>query len=72
MAHGVSQPLIGQLHRGGDPARPEADPRAARRLLEPHLEDIALLEQVTGESFEDWRSYRDGDSFETRRQEPCG
>ena len=37
-------------------------------LLEPHLPDIELLEQVTGESFEDWKGYRDGGSFESRRR----
>ena len=29
--------------------------------------DIELLEQVTGESFEDWKTYREGSSFESRR-----
>ena len=31
-----------------------------RLLLEPHLTDIELLEEVTGESFEEWKTYRDG------------
>jgi hypothetical protein len=33
----------------------------------PHLEDIALLERITGESFEEWKTYREGSSFESRR-----
>ena len=36
-------------------------------LREPFLEDIALLEDLTGESFDDWREHRAGDSFHTRR-----
>ena len=51
--------------------RPEpaaADAGAARHvLLEPHLPDIELLEQVTGESFEDWKGYREGSTFGSRR-----
>jgi len=42
-------------------------PEQRELLLAPHLEDIALLEQITGESFEQWRTYRDGGSFESRR-----
>ena len=57
----ISTPLISQLHKGGDPSASEADARAARRLLlAPHLEDIELLEQLTGESFEEWQTYREG------------
>jgi hypothetical protein len=36
-------------------------------LLWPYLDDIALLEQITGESFADWKVYRDGGSYGTRR-----
>ena len=63
----VSKPLVAQLHRNGDPARPRLSPEQRSALLEPHLPDIELLEQVTGESFEDWKGYRDGGSFESRR-----
>jgi hypothetical protein len=63
----ASRPLIARLHKGGDPARPRLTPGQRDALLEPHLPDIELLEQVTGESFEDWKGYRDGGSFETRR-----
>ena len=64
----VSRPLISQLHSGGDPARPKLTPEQRVALLEPFLSDIDLLEQVTGESFEQWRIHRDGDSFHSRRQ----
>ena len=63
----VSRPLISQLHRGGEPTRPRLTPEQRTALLEPHLEDIALLEEITGESFEQWKTYREGRSFESRR-----
>ena len=63
----VSRPLIDQLHGRGDPARPRLTPEQRAALQVPFLEDIDLLEQVTGESFADWRAHRDGDSFATRR-----
>jgi hypothetical protein len=64
----VSRPLIGQLHNGGKPARPKLSPEQRASLLHPFLPDIALLEQITGESFEQWRLHRDGDTFHSRRQ----
>ncbi|CAA9390125.1 MAG: hypothetical protein AVDCRST_MAG06-1517, partial [uncultured Nocardioides sp.] len=63
-----SKPLVAQLHRGGDPARPRLTLEQRSVLLEPHLPDIEVLERVTGESFADWRAYRDGGSYESRRQ----
>jgi hypothetical protein len=63
----VSKPLISQLHKGGDSSRPKLTPEQRELLLAPHLEDIALLEELTGESFEQWRTYREGSSFESRR-----
>ena len=44
-------------------------PEQRATLLEPHLPDIELLEQLTGESFEDWKGYRDGRTFGSRRSE---
>lgn len=63
----VSKPLISRLHKGGDPSRPRLTPEQREALLAPHLEDIALLEEITGESFETWRTYREGSSFESKR-----
>ncbi|WP_181312998.1 sulfotransferase family protein [Nocardioides campestrisoli] len=62
----VSRPLVAQLHRGGDESRPRLTPGQRAFLLEPHLPDIALLEELTGESFEDWKTYRDGGTFSSR------
>jgi len=63
----ASKPIIGQLHQRGNPARPRLTPEQRDALREPFLEDIALLEELTGESYEDWRTHRDGDSFHTRQ-----
>ncbi|WP_084653659.1 sulfotransferase family protein [Nocardioides insulae] len=63
----ISRPLVAQLHRNGTTSRPRLTPEQRATLLEPHLPDIELLERVTGESFADWKGYRDGGSFETRR-----
>ena len=63
----ASRPLINQLHGQGDPARPKLTAEQRATLLEPFLGDIALLEEVTGQSFETWRQHRDGDSFHSRR-----
>ena len=62
----ASRPLINQLHSRGDAARPKLTAAERRTLLEPFLEDIALLEEVTGQSFDTWRQHRDGDSFYSR------
>ncbi|HEX3295408.1 MAG TPA: sulfotransferase [Nocardioides sp.] len=63
----VSRPLVDQLQRGGDGARPRLTPEQRATLLQPHLPDIELLERLTGESFAEWKGYRDGGSFESRR-----
>ncbi|MCW2838146.1 MAG: putative sulfotransferase [Marmoricola sp.] len=63
----VSKPLVNRLHKGGDPSRPRLTPEQRKALLAPHLEDIALLEEISGESFDQWRTYRDGSSFQSRR-----
>ena len=63
----VSRPLVAQLHSRGSAARPKLAPDQRAELLEPFLDDVALLEQVTGESFDAWRRHRDGESFQSRR-----
>jgi hypothetical protein len=65
----ASRPLVGQLHQRGNPERPRLTPEQRDALREPFLEDIALLEELTGESYEDWRTHRDGDSFHTRQSQ---
>jgi len=63
----LSKPLIAQLHRGGDPARPTLTAEQRKVLIEPHLPDIELLESVTGESFADWKGDQGRGSFGSRR-----
>lgn len=63
----MSRPLVKQLHNGGNPARPKLTGEQRQHLLEPFLDDIDLLEQITGDSFDTWRQHRDGDSFHSRR-----
>jgi hypothetical protein len=65
----ASRPLVGQLHQRGNPERPRLTPEQRDALREPFLEDIALLEELTRESYEDWRTHRDGDSFHTRQSQ---
>ena len=62
----VSRPLVGQLHQRGDAARPRLTPEQSATLRAPFLEDIALLEELTGESYADWSRHREQDSFSAR------
>lgn len=66
----MSRPLVGQLQNGGNPARPQLTAEQRTTLLEPFLDDISLLEEVTGESFDTWREHRAGDSFHSRKASP--
>ncbi|MDT9592603.1 sulfotransferase [Nocardioides zeae] len=64
----ISVPIVGQLHRGGAASRPRLTPEQRAELLAPHREDIAQLEEVTGESFADWLDPdRTGGTFASRR-----
>jgi hypothetical protein len=62
----ASRPIVDQLHQRGNPARPRLTPEQGDALRAPFLPDIDLLEEVTGESFDDWRRHRDGNTFLTR------
>ena len=50
----LSAPLITAMHAGKAP-RPTMPVEVRREVLEPLLSDISLLEELTGESFADWR-----------------
>ena len=58
-------PLIRRLS-GGDAVRPKLSAQARARLLPYFADDIALLAQLTGESFDDWRSTESRGSFRER------
>jgi hypothetical protein len=65
---GTSKPLVSLLQHGGPSQRPKLAPEQRTALLGDCLDDIALLEQTLGESFEDWRSAAGRGSFAERTQ----
>jgi hypothetical protein len=66
----ASKPLVRLLQHGGRSQRPKLAPEQRTALLGDCLDDIALLEQTLGESFEDWRSAAGRGSFAERTQTP--
>jgi hypothetical protein len=66
----ASKPLVSLLQHGGRSQRPKLAPEQRTALLGDCLDDIALLEQTLGESFEDWRSAAGRGSFAERTQTP--
>ena len=61
----VSRPLVAALHAGRT-SRPAMPVEVRREVLEPLLPDIELLEELTGESFADWRSDTGRGDFRSR------
>lgn len=62
----ASKPLVRMLQRGGPIQRPKLAPEQRKALLGDCADDISLLEQTLGESFEDWRSVEGRGSFAER------
>ncbi|WP_245692638.1 sulfotransferase [Geodermatophilus telluris] len=62
----VSRPLLAALHAGRTP-RPPLPVEVRRAVLGPLLPDVALLEELTGESFDDWRRDTGRGDFRSRR-----
>ncbi|MGY1777178.1 sulfotransferase family protein [Geodermatophilus sp. SYSU D00804] len=62
----VSRPLLAALHAQGA-SRPPMPVEVRREVLAPLLPDVALLEELTGESFDDWRSDTGRGDFRSRR-----
>jgi hypothetical protein len=62
----VSRPLIAALHAGRAP-RPPLPVEVRREVLAPLLPDIALLEELTGESFADWKGDIGRGDFRSRQ-----
>ena len=62
----ASRPLLAALHAGRAP-RPPMPVEVRREVLAPLLPDIALLEELTGESFDDWRRDTGRGDFRSRR-----
>ena len=63
----ASRPLIAALHAGRTP-RPALPVEVRREVLSPLLPDIELLEELTGESFEDWKGDTGRGHFSSRQQ----
>ena len=63
----ASRPLLATLHAGGA-SRPRLPVEVRREVLEPLLPDIELLEELTGESFDDWKGDTGRGHFGARRQ----
>ena len=61
----ASRPLIAALHAGRAP-RPALPVEVRRQVLGPLLPDIALLEELTGESFADWKGDTGRGDFRSR------
>ncbi|GAA4355864.1 sulfotransferase family protein [Angustibacter luteus] len=64
----LSRPLIRALHGDAHTPRPRLQPGERAALLPAFADDIDLLEQVSGQSYADWRSVEDRGSFALRRQ----
>jgi hypothetical protein len=64
----ASKPLLNLLRCGGPMQRPKLTTEQRMALLGDCLDDIALLEETLGESFEDWRSSAGRGSFAERTQ----
>ncbi len=62
----ASEPLIAALQYGGSMQRPKLGVEQRSALLGDCAGDIALLEQVLGESFQDWHSTSGRGSFADR------
>jgi hypothetical protein len=62
----VSRPVIAALH-AGRPPRPVLPVEVRREVLAPLLPDIELLEELTGESFADWKGDTGRGDFRSRR-----
>jgi hypothetical protein len=62
----ASRPLLRALQRNTT-ARPRLTPRERQEVLEPLVDDVRLLEQVTGRSFSDWLTGEGAGEFSARR-----
>jgi hypothetical protein len=63
----ASRPLLAALHARAV-QRPALPVDVRREVLEPLVPDIELLEELTGESFDDWKGDTGRGHFSSRRQ----
>jgi hypothetical protein len=64
-AYAARRPLLAGLRQGAAP-RPPLDPAARREVLAPLLDDIAVVERLTGWDLGEWRLDGRASSFTTR------
>jgi hypothetical protein len=62
----AARPLLGALQHGGPAQRPRLPAEQRATLLQSCSDDIVLLEETLGESFDDWRSSSGRGSFKER------
>lgn len=62
----ASRPLLSALQHGGRERRPALTPDQRSAVLDGCRDDIAVLESVLGQSFDDWRSNVGRGSFKER------
>jgi hypothetical protein len=68
----ASAPLLRAL-KGQQRDRPELSEQERSRLVGRFAEDIELLSELTGETYDDWLSYRTGGTYSVRRSwDPSG
>jgi hypothetical protein len=68
----ASAPLLRAL-KGQQRNRPELSEQERSRLVGRFAEDIELLSELTGETYDDWLSYRTGGTYSVRRSwDPSG
>jgi hypothetical protein len=62
----ASQPLLSVLQRGNNP-RPPLDPEHRLVLVERFRDDLGLLSEITGESYDDWLGPVGRGAYSTRK-----
>src|SRR5580765_6750046 len=62
----AQRPLMAALHRGGA-ARPRLAPEVRRQLVGEFAQDVAVLEELLGESFQDWLGETGRGAYAVRR-----
>jgi hypothetical protein len=63
----ASRPLVAALHAQGGP-KPRLTPEQRRAVRAPLVEDILLLAELTGESYDDWLGDEGRGDFTSRRE----
>ena len=68
----ASRPILDNLHEQGDAHRPKLTADQRRQLVEYFVEDIALLAEQTGDSYDDWLSDQARGGFSERASGASG